>query len=187
MTEQMVPMGGTAVAEPPAPLAPTDVDEVGDAGNRRKLIAVGAALAVLVVAFAGYFLTKGGGSAANDGFVVPHHTVPVAAKKAPHHAKATKPVKLPKAFKGHVGRDPFKPLYVAPVAAPTTDKAAGSTDTGTPTGPRTRPTPGPSTPTAPGTDPTPGATPTVRHYHAVWLQLVKINGPKSATFVVGYS
>src|SRR3954447_14135946 len=167
MTEQMVPMGGTAVAEPPAPLAPTDVDEVGDAGNRRKLIAVGAALAVLVVAVAGYFLTKGGGSAANDGFVVPHHTVPVAAKKAPHHAKATKPVKLPKAFKGHVGRDPFKPLYVAPVAAPTTDKAAGSTDTGTGTTTGT----GTGTTTGTGTGTTTGGTPTVRHYHAVWLQL----------------
>src|SRR4051794_31396405 len=117
MTEQMVPMGGTAVAEPPAPVLPMDADELGDAGNRRKLLVVGGALVVLVVAVAGYFLTKGGGSASNDTFVVPHHKV-ASAPVAPKHHAATKPIKLPKAYKGHVGRDPFKALYTAPVAAP---------------------------------------------------------------------
>src|SRR3954462_14609575 len=111
MTEQMVPMGGIGVAEPPAPVLPMDVEEASD-GSRRKLLVVGVAVAVLIVAMAGYFLTKGGGSATPSGFPVAHGKPPAAS--APKHvASAQKPVKLPQAYKGHVGRDPFKALYTA--------------------------------------------------------------------------
>ena len=175
MTEQMVPMGGTAVADPPAPVLPMDAEPSGDAANRRKLLIAGAALAVLVVAIAGYFLTKGGSNPDSGGFLVPHAKVhaPAATK---HHVSAGKPIKLPKAYKGHVGRDPFKALYTAPVAAPSSAPPA-SQPTGASTGTTTGSTTGTST----------GTTPTVRPYHPVWVELVRTSGTKSATFIVGYS
>jgi hypothetical protein len=176
MTEQMVPMGGTAVAEPPAPVLPMDAEESGDAASRKKLLVVAAALAVLVVAVAGYFLTKGG-SASNDSFTPPKHGVPAAPAAAHHHANAAKPLKLPKAYKGHVGRDPFKPLYTAPVAAPSKAPTTGTT-TGTSTGT--------STGTGNPTGTTTGTTPTVRPFRPVWVELIRTNGTRSATFVVGY-
>jgi hypothetical protein len=172
MTEQMVPMGGTAVAEPPLPVVPTDVEESGDGSSRRKLLVVGLAVAVLVVAIAGYFLTKGGSSSKSSGFLVPHAKVP-AASGTKHHATASKPIKLPQAYKGHVGQDPFKALYTAPVAAPSKAPTTGistgtSTGTGNPTGTTT------------------GTTPTVRPFRPVWVELIRTNGTRSATFVVGY-
>src|SRR3954453_22243144 len=178
MTEQNVPMGGTAVAEPPAPVLPMDADDTADGGNRRKLLLVGAALGVLVLAVAAFFLTKSGGDSSNSGFPVPHAKVPAAVAKH-HHAKAAanKPVTLPKKFKGHIGRDPFDPLYVAPVAAPTTTGSTGTT---------TNPDGTTTTTTNPdGTTTTPTTT-HVRAYRPIWLQLRSVS-PRSAKFTVCYS
>jgi hypothetical protein len=180
MTEQMIPAGGTAVAEPPLPVLPMDGTDVGSAGSRRKLIMVGAALAVLVLAVAAFFLTKGGSAPVAAGAVPQHHVVaPVVAKH--HKAKANKPVTLPKKFKGHVGRDPFNPLYVAPVAAApsstgtsgstgTTDSTTGTTDSTTGTTDSTTTTTTPKTPI----------------YRPIWISLRKVSRT-SATFAIGYS
>ncbi|MDQ1696108.1 MAG: hypothetical protein QOJ03_1461, partial [Frankiaceae bacterium] len=128
MTEQTVPFGSTAVAEPPAPMLPTGFDDEGDDGNRRKLAVVGALLGVVVLLVAAFFMLKGGGSDPN-GSPVPSGHVP-AGSTGSTGGHATKPVTLPKPYKGAVGRDPFKALYEAPVAAP----AAGTgTTSGVPT------------------------------------------------------
>jgi hypothetical protein len=183
MTEHTVPMGGTALAEPPAPVLPLGDDDTADAGNRRKLMIVGAILGAVVLLLAAFFMLKGGGSApvASGAPVLPH---PAAAAPSTHQqGHAVKPLKLPQAYKGHVGKDPFKPLYVAPPAAapssgPTGSQPSGTTDgSGDPGGvgsPVTQPT-------------TSHPTTTVSLGHPVWVELVRVDGTHSATFVVGYS
>lgn len=180
MTEHMVSMGGTAVAEPPAPVFPTDFDESADTGSRRKLLIVGVAVAVLIAAVAGYFLTKGGSSATDSGFPVAHGKLPASSAKQ-HAGAVAKPIKLPKVFKGHVGRDPYKPLVTPPVVAPSKAPSAptGSNATGS-TGSTTSTTGSTGTSTSTGTT-------TGRHFHPVWIELVRTTGTRSATFVVGYS
>lgn len=166
MSQQTFIPGGTQLAEPPAPVLPEgDSGQVGD-DNRKKLMIVGAALAVLVLAIVGFFLLKGGGSSASDsGFVVRHHP------KAAAPAAQAPVVKLPRHVSAPVGRDPFKALYVAPVAAP----KSGSTSTS-------------STPTTSTTTTSGGSTTTnqAASYHPVWVQMRAVSST-SATFDVGYS
>jgi hypothetical protein len=152
-----------------------------DAGNRRKLMMVGGAAGAVVLLLAAFFLMKGGSStpAASSAPVLPH---PAAAAPAGTTTKAhaTKPLKLPQAYKGHVGHDPFKPLYVAPVAAPSTAPSGSSTGSGADaTG---------NSAGVPLTQPTTSTTTTTSTLgKPVWVELVKVNGTKSANFVVGYS
>jgi hypothetical protein len=180
MTENTMPVGATALAEPPAPVLPPGDDDTADAGNRRNLMIVGAALGALVLLIAAFFMLKGGGSTpvSSGAPVLPHPAA--AAPTTPHHqAKASKPLKLPKAYKGHVGKDPFKPLYVAPVAQASQAPSDGGGDgtTGNTLGaPPTEPVTQPTTPTA-----------TTSLGHPVWVELVRVNGAHDATFVVGYS
>jgi hypothetical protein len=136
---------------------------------------VGVALGVLVLAVVAFFLLKSGGSpAASDSFTAPvHHP----AKAAPA-GRAPAAVTLPKVVTAPVGKDPFKPLYVAPKpvdsapaqSATTTAPATSTTTTTVPAG------------TSSGT-----TAPATASYAPVWIELVSVNGTKSATFVVGYS
>jgi hypothetical protein len=181
MTEQTVPFGGTAVAEPPAPVLPDSYDDEGDGGNRRKLAVVGALVGVVVLLVVAFFMMKGGSDPA-VGSLPPQHP-PVGSAPGGH---AAKPVTLPKPFKGAVGRDPFKALYNPPAPqAPTSGVTGGTTvptvggtgtDTGT-TGGNPFPTTGGT-----GTGNGPAAS-----FAPVWVELVAVKGTKSATFVVGYS
>jgi hypothetical protein len=194
MTEQMFPMGGTAVAE--APVAPVigGFEDAGEGDNRRKLAVVGAIVGVLVLLIAAFFLLKGGSSPAPAAAAVPAGHSPAGSKpQATHGHKA---VTLPKAFKGHVGRDPFKALYAAPVAAEAkTPKVSdpgtgtGSTDpgTGTTTGTGTGTTPSVPAPTTGNTGGTDTGSAPAKSFTAVWVELVSVKGTKTASFVVGYS
>jgi hypothetical protein len=168
MTERTVPFGGTAVAEPPAPMLPNGYDdESGDNANRRKLAVVGAIVGVFVLLVVAFFMLKGGSSADNAVGPVPGAHVPPATS---------------------VGRDPFKALYVAPAPKPVTSGPTGSTGVpivgvpgvGTGTGTGT----GGTTGTTGGTDAGTGAP---AGYAPVWVELVSVKGSKSASFVVGYS
>src|SRR4051794_23291099 len=186
MTEQTFPAGGTAVADPPVPALPMDGGEVADDGSRRKLLLVGAALGVLVLALAAFFLMKGGSDTpASSSPVLPHHVAAAPAKA--HHAKATKPLKLPKSYKGNVGKDPFKPLYVAlvaPAAGPGAGTSPDAGQTGTPsTGGSTSSTGGSTGSTSSSGG---GTTTHAPVYRPIWLQLRQVS-PKGAVFVVGYS
>jgi len=179
MTEHTVPMGGTALAEPPAPVLPTGDDDTADAGNRRKLVMVGAALGAVLLLVAAFFLLKGGDSTpvSSGAPVLPHPAA--AAPQAAPKAHAAKPLKLPKAYKGHVGKDPFKPLYVAPVQASEAPSTSPSTSGQDATGDAS------GVPLVPPTTSHPSTTTTLGH--PVWVELVRVNGTHDATFVVGYS
>jgi hypothetical protein len=182
MTENTVSMGGTALAEPPAPVVPLGSDEPTSGGDRRKLLIVGGALGVVLLLVVAFFMMKGGSSTpvSSGAPVLPHPAA--AAPKGGQPAHAAKPLKLPKAYKGHVGRDPFKPLYVAPAPAPSaapSGSASGSQDASGANGGD----PG-GVGSTPVTQPT---TSTTSIGHPVWVELVKVNGTQSATFVVGYS
>jgi hypothetical protein len=123
----------------PAPTGPQF--EAEPAGNRTKLLALGAGAGVLVLAVAGYFLLFSGGSSGTSGTPagVPTHAVPVPSAAAPAAGPA-KPARItPKSF----GHDPFKPLILPnanPVGA--VGGAGTSTTTGTTTGSATGTTTG---------------------------------------------
>jgi hypothetical protein len=176
MTEHTVPFSGTAVAEPPAPMLPAGPDDdSADSAGRRKLAIVGAVVGVVVLLVAAFFLLRGGSSSPAASGAVPHGHP--AAVPAVGHPAAHKPITLPKSFKGNVGRDPFKPLYVQPSAAP-----AKPTKPKTPvTTPVTAPVTNPVV-TVPG-----GSNPGASAFAPVYVELVRLHGVKSADFVVGYS
>ena len=111
--------------------------------NRKKLLLAGGGLAAVVLLAGGWFLFGGGGDSSTDTAFVPVHRAPRPAVVAP---KTTPAKKLPAPYKERLGRDPFKALYVVPVAAPaapaapapaapttTTTGTTGSTGTGTTT------------------------------------------------------
>lgn len=189
MTDQHPSFGGVAVADPRTATSPLDLgSDEGHDDNRRKLALVGAVVAVLVVLIAAFFMLKGKGGGDNTAFPPPHVVPPAAGStgQSGTAASAPKPIKLPKTFSGVVGRDPFAPLYVAPVAkVPTT----------TPSGPASNPVIAPvvsvptstvaTTPTSGGTAGTTAGAPA--GYAPIWVELVRVTGTKSANFVVGYS
>jgi hypothetical protein len=115
----------------------------GETGANRKMLLVGGAAAVAVLAGAGWFLLHGGSSSDNLALPVAHGAPVVA-----HHAQVTKATlktkvattKLPAVSSVKIGRDPFAALYVVP-AAP----AAGSGSTTTSTAPTTTTTIAPAT------------------------------------------
>ena len=174
MSAQTFSGPGTAVAQPPAPILPPGFDdEDGGNDNRRNLLIVGAVLGVLVLGVVAFFLLKSGGSStsSDSSFVVPHHS----AKSAPAtHSGSAPAVKLPKVVNAPAGKDPFKPLYVAPppkAAAPA--KAAAPVTT--------------TTTTVPAGSSSGSTAPATASYAPVWIELASVNGTKSATFIVGYS
>jgi hypothetical protein len=193
MTEQ-TSFGGLAVAANPSSVTPS-VDMAEDTGddNKRKLAIVGAAVAVVVVLIAAFFLMKGKSAPAqpappNALANVGTTATPQGAAAAP--AKAAKPVSLPKHFKGAIGRDPFKALYVEPVEKTSTPGSTTSGSTGSTTStntvvPPTTSSPGTTTPgtTTTGTDSPTTTTPVFR---PVWIKLVKLTS-SAATFDVGFS
>lgn len=173
MSQQTFSSGATQVAEPPAPVLPEgDFGDNGD-DSRRKLMIVGALAGVLVLAIVAFFLLKGGSSSGDNGaFVAPHHPT-----KAAPAAAQPRVIKLPKRVVTPVGRDPFKALYVAPVAG-------GGATSGTGTSTPTTTSGGPTTTTSGGTTTTPPAAKVT--YHPVWIQLRAVTAT-TATFDVGYS
>ena len=143
MTESPFPFG--AVEDGPAAAEPAE------AGSRRNLLLLGGLAAVLLAGGA-YVLLGGGEEAVEDVAFTPR--APRAAAAA--GAAAPKPAKLPVATKVPLGRNPFKALYVAPVAAAA---APAGTTQNTPTS-TTAPTSGtPIVVVAPVTLPTGTTTP----------------------------
>lgn len=186
MTEQ-TSFGGLAVADPRSAAPAMDVTEDGGDDNRRKLAIVGAAVAVVVVLIAAFFLMKGKGSpAAAPAAPNALATAGAAGVATPGTAKPAKAVTLPKHFSGVIGRDPFKALYVQPVAKSTGSASTGtttSTTTTSPTGTTVPPVTSTTGTTTPTTTTNGTTTPVFR---PIWVKLVKLTS-KGANFDVGFS
>lgn len=120
-------------------LTPMVVDsDQAPARNRRAVIAAGA-VGALVLAGGGYLLLSGGSSSNDQSFVPPIPRPGVVKVVAKHVKLASKAVVkpaalLPASSVAPLGRDPFKPLYIQPVAAPVSAATAAPavpTSTGT--------------------------------------------------------
>src|SRR4051794_11340197 len=91
-------------------------DDAEGSRNKRALLVVGGVVGALVVAAGGFLLLGGGGESSDSALVVPHTTHQAPAPVKP--AKKAVAKKLPATYHEQIGRDPFKALYVVPVAAP---------------------------------------------------------------------
>jgi hypothetical protein len=175
----ILPGLGREAVDPDPNVPASDADSVGG-DNRRKLLMAGAGAGVIIVGAAAFFLLHGGGSSTPDTLApVPHGVV---SHKAAAATK-TKPgsTTLPKVDKHRIVRDPFAPIITAPVA--TTGSASSTTVSATSTSPATS-----TTTTTPVTTTTTPVTTTSNAPAGspIWIELVKTNGDKTATFKVGY-
>ncbi len=150
------------------------------APNRRNLLLAGGLAAVLLVGGGGYYLF--GSNSADDSAVAftprPVHAGAPAAKTAVKPVTKAKPAvatKVPAKSTEHLGHDPFKALYVQPVAAaaPLAPAAVPGTTTGTT--PATAPVVTGTTTGMTGPTTTTGTTPAASTSYA--LQLVSISKP----------
>jgi hypothetical protein len=156
MTENTFPF---AEAEETAPF-----EEEGERSRKAVLVAGGVAAALFLGA-AGWFLLGGSSSDGSGAAFVPKAKTSRAAAVTTKKVVKTATKKLPVAYKAPLGRDPFRALYVLPVAAP----AAAATTT-TPTTTTTTTGTGTTTPTSTTTSGTPGTT-------RYALKLVSISKP----------
>lgn len=182
MSENMLPFGGTAVADRPTQVQPEVEDSLaGD--NRKKLLFVLVGVGVLVLAVVAFFLLKSGGSSnpVASG-AVPHGTPhgPAAAARSGAAPAAAAPVTLPRQVKAPEGRDPFKALAVASTAAPSSAPTAGAS---APASAPSTGTPGSTASTGSTGSTTVASAPTT---HPVWVRLLSVTS-STATFDVGYS
>lgn len=176
---------------------PGDVEETGG-DNRRRLMILGMVAAIVVIVAAAYMLLHKGSSSSPTPAAappVPASSTATGAASGGTPAKTTKTgsaakagTKLPHKSKTPLVRDPFKALISAPVAAsstsPSNQQTGGTTDVGSQ--PATNPAPTASTPTVTSpTSPTTGAA--VTSGSPLWIQLISVQGTKSAIFDVGYA
>jgi hypothetical protein len=168
--------------QPPAG-DPSWSEEDGAAGaNRRKLFIAGGGAGALVIAVAAFMLLHGGSSSPSAATGAVPHGTPHAVSTA-KAGSTTTPIRLPKKSKAQAGRNPFAPLFAAPVTSGT---AIGGTTVVSPA-----PTTAASAPATPVTTAPPVTTPTTPPTtpalgSPTFLQLVSTHGVKSATFKVGF-
>jgi hypothetical protein len=105
MTESSFPFQGTAVADGPA-----DFEE--SSGNRRTVLIL-AVVGVLVLGALAYFFVFAGGDDPTDTSLPTRRSTGVQSTPTPSVPAV---VKAPKLSKKAIGKDPFKPLVVAPAA-----------------------------------------------------------------------
>ncbi len=178
MTETSILPISSAEGQPPSYDSQPPEEDGAAGANRRKLLIAGGVAGAVVIAAAAFLLLHGGSSASPAATVIPHGTpraaAPVTKAKSVSHSKTTT---LPKKAKANPGRNPFIPLYIAPVtggtaAGPTTTVSSAPSPTGT-TPVTTVPTPAPTAPTSGLGNPT-------------YIQLLSTKGSQQATFRVGY-
>lgn len=186
-------------AEPPAAGGggqvppPADWDDEGGSGDdRRRLLIIGGIAVVLLVAVGGFLLLHKGGSSGPETFRPPGAVVPPTTSTTtpapgtsptaqpsgtPAPGKSAGSTKLPKKTRTVFARDPFKPLFVAPVSGGTD---LGSANVGGGSGGFTFPSGGASGGAAPVQVPASDGPP-------LWIELIKTNGASDALFEVGYA
>ncbi len=154
------------------------------APNRRNLLLAGGLAAVLLIGGGGYYLF-GSGSAADSGVAFTPRPVRAGAParktvvEPVTKAKLSAATKVPAKSTEHLGRDPFKALYVQPVAAaaPLAPAAVPGATTGTT--PVTAPGVTGTTPTTTTT----GTTPTTGTSYTLQLVSVSKPSPEARFFV----
>ena len=120
MTESSFPFQGTAVAD-----GPPDFEETR--GNRRTVLILAVVGLLVVGALAYFFVFSGGDDATDESLPTPRST---RVQTTPTPTPTAAPVKAPKLSKKAFGKDPFKPLVVAPVGGTGEDAPAGGTTGG---------------------------------------------------------
>jgi hypothetical protein len=157
------------------------------AGRNRKLLLFGA-LALLVLLVAGYYFLSSGSAAAPSAGGPARLPVAVVPNAAPSAAPTLEAI--PASYNAAVGRDPFAPLYVVPVAAPSPSATPSSTSTSSSV--LSPAAPAPAAPVATGTSgatsgstttatsTTPGLTPS-------WIEFDSQVGERYANFTVAYT
>ena len=167
------------------PFSDAPEESEAPAPNRRNLLLAGGLAAVLLVGGGGYYLL--GSSSADDSAVAfpsrPVHAGAPARKTAAEPVTKAKPAaatKVPAKSVEHLGRDPFKALYVQPVAAaaPLAPAAVPGATTGT--SPATAPVVTGTTPTTTPASTTPAAG------TSYTLQLVSISKPSPEARFFGF-
>lgn len=115
----------------PAQGSAPEVEQIAPEGrSRRTVLVAGGLAAALVLGGGGYFLLGGGSSdtaASGPLAPLPHSLKPATRSVIPAKGAAKPAAKVPATSTVPIGRDPFKALYVQPVAAPAA--AAGTTPT----------------------------------------------------------
>lgn len=102
--------------------------------SRRSTLIAGGVIGAVVLAGAGWFFLHGGSDDATAS-AAPVSTAKRHAAAAPVPAAPVPVVAVPAAATDHVGRNPFKALYVAPVTGPAgTESTTSGTATGTTSG-----------------------------------------------------
>jgi hypothetical protein len=112
MSESSFPFQGTSVADGPA-----DFEE---ASSNRRTVLILAVVGILVLGALAYFFVFAGGDEPTDTSLPTRRSTGVQSTPTPTPSVPAK-VKAPKLSKKALGRDPFKRLVVAPVAAAVTD------------------------------------------------------------------
>ena len=104
-----------------------------EGGRNRKAMLVAGGIAAALVVGAGAFLLLGGGDDTTETALIPRGRPAVAAPGVTKPVAKAVAKKLPAAYTERLGRDPFKALYVVPVAAPAAaaPAAPASTTAGT--------------------------------------------------------
>jgi hypothetical protein len=147
-----------------------------ESSSKRPLILAGGVAGALALGAAGYFLLLGGGSdTASTAPVASARQLAVrpvvAAPKAQPAAKTT----IPQVSNARLGRDPFKALYVEPVAAPAPVAQAPAATTTTPTS------------TMPGTATAPGAAGTTTGTQSYTLSLLSVSTVPGGAHVYAFN
>jgi hypothetical protein len=139
------------------------VPPVEDGERSRKAVLVAGGVAAALVLGAGGWFLLGGNSSSTDAAFVSHRPAARPAAVKPKAAPKAVVKKLPTAYKAPLGRDPFRALYVLPVAAPA------------PTAAPVAAAPPATTGTTGTTSTTPGTTTATSRYP---LKLVSISKPQ---------
>lgn len=176
-SEAQIPQQAAPADGPAGPAAPpAGTPEAPD--RRKRILAVVAGAAVLVVGGAAFLMLRGHSAAPTPVAPAIHH--PVAKPAAAGAFNASAFPTLPKAFTGQIGRDPFTPLVTAPPpsAAPSGAAAPAAPTTSSGTTPVIVLAPAPA-PSSGG-----GATTAAQ---ADWIDFDSQSGTSAGTFLVHFT
>jgi len=179
VTENTFPFAG-------APQPPVGDDQPNADARRRTMLIAGGVAGVLVLVAAAYFFpfkgSSSGNSTSGNGLVASAHHPSAATGTAVAPTPSASAQLQPSTYDGVIGRDPFKPLYVQPAAAPSAAAPTGG-QTGATSGTAPATSASPSTAVVTGTN---SSSVTNAPVEPSYVYAVKDKGG-TVTFRVGYT